>query len=68
MSNFWGQFFHFLGVKKIYFLFFWKHYSVCTEKLHNILFIKKKKKNDPENIKNPDDFGTYLNDKQLIKS
>ena len=31
-------FFHVLGVKTF---FFWKHYSVRTEKLHNNLFLKK---------------------------
>ena len=33
MSNFRGRFFHDFGVK--IFLFFWKHYSVRTKKLHN---------------------------------
>ena len=34
MSNFWGRVFHVFGGQKIYFLFFWKHYSVPTKKLH----------------------------------
>ena len=38
MSNFWGRFFHvFVGKKMIYFL---KHCSVYTKKLHNIFFLE----------------------------
>ena len=40
MSNFWVRFFHVFGVT-FFFLIFWKHYSVCTKKLHNTFFIKK---------------------------
>ena len=32
-----GGFFMFSRSKKIW-IFFWKHYSVCTKKLHNIFF------------------------------
>ena len=36
MSNFWGRFFHVFMDKKKCLKFFWKHCSICTEKLHNI--------------------------------
>ena len=47
MSNFWGLFFHFLRVKKNL-KFFWKHYSVRTEKVHNTFFVNFF---DPEKVK-----------------
>ena len=37
MSNFWGRFFHVLGD------IFLKYYSVRTEKLHNMSFLRKNK-------------------------
>ena len=51
MSYFWCPFFHFFGVK-IFFTFFWKHYSVRTEKLRDTFFIKKNSIFfDPEKVK-----------------
>ena len=41
MSNFWGLFFHFFGVKKKFLKFFWKHHNVRTEKLHRKKVNKK---------------------------
>ena len=39
MSNFWGPFFHFFGVKKKFKNFFWKYFSNHIEKLHIMAFI-----------------------------
>ena len=43
MSNFWGPFFSLFRGQKKFLNFFWKHYSVSTEKLHNTTFVKVKK-------------------------
>ena len=49
ISNFWGHFFTFSFFFFFLLIFFWKHYSVGTEKLHNTFFYRKnlKKYFDP---------------------
>ena len=44
ISWYWGPFFPLFRGQKFFFLIFWKHHSVHTEKLHNTCSIKNSKK------------------------
>ena len=63
MSNFWGLFFHFFGGQKKILIFFWKHSSNRTKKIHNTFLQKFTKGKDlPHSVKAINNITLHLKD------